>query len=71
MSSSAAESLPRLAIDLDATEPITAIELEVLRLFDDCSPSLVRYVRAGGLSADAADDVVQEAFLALFRHLCL
>jgi RNA polymerase sigma-70 factor, ECF subfamily len=46
-------------------------EDEVLRLFDECAPALARYVRACGLSADAADDVVQEAFIALFRHVGL
>jgi RNA polymerase sigma-70 factor (ECF subfamily) len=46
-------------------------QVEVLRLFDECAPDLRRYVRSCGLAPDAAEDVVQEAFLALFRHLCL
>jgi RNA polymerase sigma-70 factor (ECF subfamily) len=41
----------------------------VLQLFDACAPALRRYVCSCGLDADAADDVVQETFLALFRHL--
>lgn len=47
------------------------VQEEVLQLFDDCAPALRRYVRSCGLSSDVADDVVQDAFTALFRHLCL
>ncbi len=47
------------------------VQGEVLRLFDDCAPGLRRYVMSFGLSAESADDVVQEVFLALFKHLCL
>jgi RNA polymerase sigma-70 factor (ECF subfamily) len=43
----------------------------VLHLFDECAPRLRRYVRAFGLSAEATEDVVQEVFLQLFRHLQL
>jgi RNA polymerase sigma-70 factor, ECF subfamily len=71
MSSSTAEPFPNLALDLEAADGTSAIEADVLRLFDECASSLTRYVRASGLSSDAADDVVQETFLALFRHLCL
>ena len=45
-----------------------AVQAEVLQLFDTCAPGLRRYVRACGLPSDAAEDVVQEAFLALFHH---
>ncbi len=41
----------------------------VLALFDECAPQLRRYVGSFGLAADAADDVVQDVFLALFRHV--
>lgn len=44
---------------------------EVLRLFGECAPRLRRYVRSLGLTQEGADDVVQEAFLALYRHLSL
>jgi len=47
------------------------VQREVLQLFDECAPGLRRYVRSCGLTPDAAEDVVQDAFLALFRHLCL
>ena len=48
-----------------------AADEEVLLLFDRCAPSLVRYVISLGLSVHEAEDVVQDAFLALFRHLRL
>jgi RNA polymerase sigma-70 factor (ECF subfamily) len=46
-------------------------EAEVLDLFDRCAPQLLRYVASFGLRAEEAEDVVQEVFLALFRHLAL
>lgn len=56
-----------------AVDPLRSSEVrsEVLRLFDDCAPGLRRYVMSFGLATESADDVVQEVFLALFRHLCL
>lgn len=41
----------------------------VLHLFDEFAPVIWRQVRGCGLAPDAADDVVQETFLALHRHL--
>ncbi len=46
------------------------MQQEVLELFDAAAPGLRRYVRSCGLTPEVAEDVVQEAFLALFRHLC-
>jgi RNA polymerase sigma-70 factor (ECF subfamily) len=46
-----------------------AVQVQVLHLFDACAPELRRYARTCGLASDAAEDVVQEAFLALFDHL--
>jgi RNA polymerase sigma-70 factor, ECF subfamily len=43
----------------------------VLVLFDECASMLERYARACGLPRELAEDVVQETFLALFRHLQL
>lgn len=62
--------LVRNAVHDDAAAP-SAVQREVLELFDECAPGLRRYVRSCGLTPDAAEDVVQDAFLALFRHLCL
>ena len=47
------------------------VQADVLALFDECAPGLRRYVVSFGLSTEAADDVVQEVFLSLFKHLCL
>ena len=44
---------------------------DVLALFGECSPGLRRYVRTFGIRADTADDVVQDVFVSLFRHLQL
>jgi RNA polymerase sigma-70 factor (ECF subfamily) len=55
----------------DTTERRSAAETEgvVLSLFDECGPALRRYVRSFGLAPAAAEDLIQEIFLALFRHL--
>lgn len=55
----------------DTTERRSAAETEgvVLSLFDECGPALRRYIRSFGLAPAAAEDLIQEIFLALFRHL--
>jgi len=50
-------------------QPSDDAQRDVLQLFDEFAPALRRYVRSCGLPSDAAEDVVQDAFLALFRHL--
>jgi RNA polymerase sigma-70 factor (ECF subfamily) len=47
------------------------IEREVLRLFDRVGSRLLRYVASFGLNPEEAEDIVQEIFLALCRHLHL
>lgn len=54
----------------DAGPEILHVQAEVLRLYDASAHGLRRYVRSCGLAPEAAEDVVHEAFLALFRHLC-
>lgn len=54
-----------------SNRPRSAAEVETLVLFDEVGPGLYRYLRSRGLADDVADDVVQETFLALFRHLSL
>ncbi len=74
MSSSNPESVFDLAaLAVLAREPAAraSVEADVMALFDRCGPSLCRYVVSCGLAADQAEDVVQDVFLALFRHLCL
>jgi RNA polymerase sigma-70 factor (ECF subfamily) len=65
-----AGSLPRPVVPTaeSAASPIE-IQAQVLHLFDACAPGLRRYVRSCGLPPEAAEDVVQDAFLALFHHL--
>jgi RNA polymerase sigma-70 factor, ECF subfamily len=67
---------PRAATPLDlplvgdgGAPSLAAAQAQVLELFDTAAPGLRRYVQSCGLSAEAAEDVVQDAFLALFRHL--
>ncbi|MEQ1898710.1 MAG: sigma-70 family RNA polymerase sigma factor [Vicinamibacterales bacterium] len=69
-SSAAAELELALSRGAARTHDTRDIQSQVLQLFDACAPGLHRYVRACGLPPEAAEDVVQEAFLALFRHLC-
>jgi RNA polymerase sigma-70 factor (ECF subfamily) len=45
------------------------IECEVISLFDQFRHPLLRYVLSFGLSVHDAEEVAQEVFLALFRHL--
>jgi RNA polymerase sigma-70 factor (ECF subfamily) len=54
-----------------ASATSAAIEHEVLLLFDRWQPSLQRYVASFGLSPEETEDVVQDVFLSLFRHLRL
>jgi RNA polymerase sigma-70 factor, ECF subfamily len=42
---------------------------DVLGIFDAHAPAVHRYVRSCGIASDVADDIVQEAFVALFQHL--
>src|SRR5262245_29499805 len=68
---------PKLQAALDACIPTNAdtssavrsAHDEVLWLFDACGSSLFRYVRSLGIESAAAQDIIQEVFLALFHHL--
>jgi len=57
-------------LDLGSGDPVEA-EAEVLALFDECGAPLLRYVGAFGVSAHDTEDVVQDVFLSLFRHVQL
>jgi RNA polymerase sigma-70 factor, ECF subfamily len=46
-------------------------EVEVIALFDELQERLFGYVLSFGLTVHDAEDVVQETFLSLFRHLQL
>ena len=68
-------SLPLPALSLTASAaPASApseIEIEVIALFDQFQERLFGYVLSFGLTVHDAEDVVQETFLSLFRHLQL
>jgi RNA polymerase sigma-70 factor (ECF subfamily) len=72
-SSSSPDSLVDLALlpaELLSGQAVD-VETSVLTLFDHRAPQLLRYVTSLGLDAEETEDVVQEVFLALFRHLRL
>ncbi len=55
-----------------ATEPVpprAEVEQEVLQLFDATSDGISRYAANLGVPHHDVDDVIQEVFLALFKHL--
>jgi RNA polymerase sigma-70 factor (ECF subfamily) len=45
------------------------IEAEVIQLFDEHRSRLLRYVLSIGVTVGHGEEIVQEVFLALFRHL--
>ncbi len=47
----------------------TGDEQQVIELFDELRSRLLRYLLALGLPAQDGEEVVQEAFLALYQHL--
>ena len=51
--------------------PASPLAEEVVSLFDQLRDRLLRYVISFGLPVQDGEDVVQEVFLALFRHLQL
>lgn len=59
------------AIGAESPAAPGAVDDQVLALFDDCAPGVRRYVASFNLGGTATEDVVQDVFLALFRHLSL
>lgn len=49
----------------------TQLEEEVVNLFDELRNPLFRYILSFGLPVHDCEDIIQEVFLALFRHLQL
>jgi RNA polymerase sigma-70 factor (ECF subfamily) len=47
------------------------IEIEVIELFEQFRNPLLRYVLSFGLSVHDGEEIIQEVFLSLFRHLQL
>lgn len=65
-------SLPLRLLSTEGTKPAAGpspLEREVTALYDELRAPLLRYLFTLGLTAPDGDEVVQEVFLALFRHL--
>jgi RNA polymerase sigma-70 factor, ECF subfamily len=75
MTSSPADSMSVLHFARGKTSALAAgpseIECEVLSLFDQFRNPVLRYVLSFGISVHDGEEVAQEVFLALFRHLQL
>ncbi|SEB78625.1 RNA polymerase sigma-70 factor, ECF subfamily [Terriglobus roseus] len=63
----AAQSAP--GVEAVSSQDTAALQAEVLALFDDLRDRLLRYSLSFGIARHDAEDVLQECFLALFRHL--
>src|ERR1700733_11587744 len=63
-------SFPTLATTASSPKP-SKIECEVMDLFEQFRDPLLRYVLSFGISVHDAEEVTQEVFLSLFRHLQL
>ena len=59
------------AIESTRKAPPSPLVEEVVSLFDQLRDRLLRYVISFGLPLEDGEDIVQEVFLALFRHLQL
>ncbi len=61
---------PNIAGAKAETRP-SEIERDVIRLFDQFRDPLLRYALSFGIPIHDAEEVIQETFLSLFRHLLL
>src|SRR6202451_163443 len=70
-----ADSIPELAFPAStgtgASPKPSENECEVIHLFEEFRNPLLRYVVSRGLSLHDGEEIIQEVFLALFRHLQL
>jgi RNA polymerase sigma-70 factor (ECF subfamily) len=62
-------ALLRAAAQADRLSKPSALEEEVVDLFDQFRDRLIRYALSFGLSIEDGEEIVQEVFLALFQHL--
>jgi RNA polymerase sigma-70 factor (ECF subfamily) len=60
--------LPAEEASQRATAP-TAVDQQVVRLFDELRSPLLRYLFTVGLPPQDGEEVIQEVFLALYQHL--
>ena len=61
--------LGRLARGEKAAPPVTELEVEIIGLFDQMRARLLGYALGFGLQVPDAEEVLQDVFLALYRHL--
>jgi RNA polymerase sigma-70 factor, ECF subfamily len=64
-------SLPRPGNIATTGEELNEQQQQVLALFDELRDRLLRYVLSFGLSSADGEEIIQEAFLSLMRHLKL
>jgi len=72
MSDSSRESnatQPLSVADADRVNEPSAVEQEVIELFDQSRDRLLRYLLGFSLTIADSEDIIQETFLALFQHL--
>src|ERR1700678_3496839 len=63
-------SFPTIADTAHSAKP-SEIEREVIELFEQFRDPLLRYALSFGIPVHDAEEVIQEVFLSLFRHLQL
>jgi RNA polymerase sigma-70 factor (ECF subfamily) len=56
-------------VEKKTADSASELQLEILGLFDSLRHPLLRYGTSFGLSVHDSEDVLQDVFLALFRHL--
>jgi len=66
---SALSAILQAANQADRASESSALEEEVVDLFDQFRDRLLRYALSFGLSIPDGEEIVQEVFLALFQHL--
>jgi RNA polymerase sigma-70 factor (ECF subfamily) len=66
-----AEGLLLATLESAPAAAALAPEEQVLQLFDQWGPRLHRYVGSFGLGSHDTEDIVQDVFLSLFRHVRL
>lgn len=64
-------SFPRALDAAAVAEELNEQQRQVLALFDELRDRLLRYVISFGLSAADGEEIIQEAFLSLMKHLQL
>jgi RNA polymerase sigma-70 factor (ECF subfamily) len=64
-------SFPSVVADEVLSAKPSGIEREVMELFERFRDPLLRYALSFGVSVHDAEEVIQEVFLSLFRHLQL